>query len=236
MTRFPSRLALPALSLIAGITLPPFQAQALDISVPGTGLQLQVPTTTLQQQVYRQTVKQQFDFSCGSAALATLLTHHYNDPAQEEEIFRHMWSHGDRARIRNEGFSLLDMKRYLAERGYKADGFRFSLDRLQQLGVPAILLIQEEGYSHFVVIKGLSRDHVLVGDPAKGTRIIPRSRFEKMRRSDIVFLIRNRSSVGRRHFNRNEDWQQVARAPLPLSIPRAPVSETTLFARSTNEF
>src|SRR5690606_40798166 len=53
------------------------------------------------------------DFSCGSAATATLLTYQYGHPVTELEVFRQMYAQGDQARIRKEGFSLLDMRRYL---------------------------------------------------------------------------------------------------------------------------
>src|SRR5215470_19450925 len=58
-------------------------------------------------------VKQRYDFSCGSAALATLLTFHYGRAVSEEQVFDAMWSVGDKANIRAKGFSLLDMKLYL---------------------------------------------------------------------------------------------------------------------------
>ena len=67
------------------------------------------------------TVHQQYDFSCGSAAVATLLTHHYGMPVTEREVFAQMFERGDQAKIRKHGFSMLDMKRYLESRGLQAD-------------------------------------------------------------------------------------------------------------------
>jgi predicted double-glycine peptidase len=133
-----------------------------------------------QQRAFSSTIHQQYDFSCGSAALATLLTHHYNRPVTEAQVFEAMFQQGDQQKIKRAGFSLLDMKRYLEARGYQADGFEVSLDRLGEARVPAIALIRENGYNHFVVIKGLREDRVLVGDPSVGARVMTRDEFERV--------------------------------------------------------
>ncbi len=74
--------------------------------------------------------KQQFDFSCGSAALASLLTFHYDDEVNEQTVFVDMFEHGDQEKIKELGFSLLDMRNYLDRRGYRSDGFKMKLDQL----------------------------------------------------------------------------------------------------------
>src|SRR5690242_2443068 len=62
-----------------------------------------VPIASIKDLRFRNTIHQQFDFSCGSAALATLLTHHYNFPVSEQQIFREMYERGDKMKIRREG-------------------------------------------------------------------------------------------------------------------------------------
>ena len=44
---------------------------------------------------FRTVVRQRYDFSCGSAALATLLRYHYDREVGEEQIFRAMYAAGD---------------------------------------------------------------------------------------------------------------------------------------------
>ena len=90
-----------------------------------------------------------------------LLTHHYGQRVSEQEVFVAMFRRGDQAKIRAEGFSLLDMKQYLADQGYQADGFEAPLEALASVGVPAITLVNENGYNHFVVVKGLRDGRVL---------------------------------------------------------------------------
>jgi predicted double-glycine peptidase len=94
------------------------------------GVPYRVHVTSMKEARFRTTVRQQYDFSCGSAAVATLLTYHYDFPVTEQQAFQEMFVTGDQAKIRREGFSLLDMKRFLGNHGFKADGFELPLEKL----------------------------------------------------------------------------------------------------------
>ena len=96
--------------------------------------------TDLRSRRFHRIIRQQQDFSCGSAALATLLTYHYGMPINEEDILKEMIARGDEARIRNAGFSLLDMRNFLARRGLRAEGFRLTLYTTTEAGVAAFAL------------------------------------------------------------------------------------------------
>ncbi len=167
---------------------------------------------------FRRTWHQQYDFSCGSAAVATLLTFQYGRPTDETAVFKSMFLAGDQAQITSKGFSLLDMKRYLQAAGYQADGVRTALDTLASVGVPAIALISDHGYRHFVVVKGLERNRVLIGDPALGTRILTRREFESSRVGDLFFVIRSHRELAQ--FNSRADWDSRLTAPLSVAIDR----------------
>ncbi len=171
-----------------------------------------------QQVAFRTTLHQKYDFSCGSAAVATLLTYHYGRPVDEIEVFQWMYASGDQAKIRREGFSLLDMKRYLEHVGYVADGVKVSLDELARVGVPAIALVSDQGYRHFVVVKGLRGSRVMLGDPALGGRIVSREQFESMWVGGIFFAIRSHLDLAR--FNAPADWSAHLAAPVALGVAR----------------
>ena len=194
-------------------------AGAGSVVLPNGTSTVSVPTESMKEARFRTVVKQQYDFSCGSAAVATLLSYHYEDRVSELEVFKAMYRRGNRARIRKEGFSMLDMKKYLAARGYRADGFRVPLDKLKQVGVPAIVLTNDKGYSHFVVVKGLEDSEVLIGDPAKGLRRVPREEFEDTW-NGLVFVVRGRSQVARNYFNRHSEWAVLPGAPLDAGVQR----------------
>lgn len=171
-----------------------------------------MPVVSMKDARFLATLRQQYDFSCGSAALATLLTHHYGLPVDEASVFQAMFERGNQEKIRAEGFSMLDMKHYLDSHGFDARGIEGTLDQLAQAGVPAIVLIQENGYAHFVVIKGVRDRDVLLGDPAMGTRVMPRADFERYWMNNILLLVANRIELAR--FNRVEDWRIRPNAPL----------------------
>lgn len=179
-----------------------------------------VPIDSIKETRFRSIVRQQYDYSCGSAALASLLTHHYEIPKTEQEVFKQMWEHGNQEAIMRLGFSMFDMKQYLASIGIEADGYRVPLDKLASTGVPAITLINTNGYKHFVIIKGIRGEDVLVGDPALGVNAVSRAKFEEMWEG-VVFVIREKVEVARRHFNAAEDWSVHGKAPFSTVMQRS---------------
>lgn len=196
-----------------------------------------VPVVSLQERPFQTVVRQQFDYSCGSAALATLLRFHYGRTVSEFEIFQAMYEAGDKERIREVGFSLLDMKLYLESLDYQADGYRISIDKLAGVGVPAIALVEIDGYRHFVVIKGIRDDLVLVGDPAKGVRAYSREAFEQLRVDDIAFLVRNDAPLARANFNKTQDWDlRPIAAPLGQALERPVLADHGTLARIPAQF
>jgi predicted double-glycine peptidase len=224
-----SSVIIIAVSTLA-LTAVAFHAWAGSVILPGvSGSTFTVgKVTSMKEARFISTVHQQYDFSCGSAALATLLTYHYQDAVTEQEVFLWMYNHGDQAKIHKEGFSLLDMKNYLEANGYHADGFYVSLDQLAEAGVPAIVLINIKGYNHFVVMKGLTDKRVLLGDPSVGTRILPRDEFEKMW-NGLVFIIRNRNILAQNNFNRTKEWRHVAGAsPIGLALRDSYLANITM--------
>jgi predicted double-glycine peptidase len=178
-------------------------------------------------------VRQEQDWSCGSAALATLLTYHYNHPMSEAEALEAMFARGNQAKIRREGFSLLDIKTFLESLGYQANGFETSLDRLVRVKVPAIVIVNDSGYNHFVVVKGLRHGNVLLGDPAKGNRVVSRAAFEQMWENKIVFVITSRREGVA--FNFSEDWRFMS-APLGDAVSREGLGALLMTRHGPNDF
>jgi hypothetical protein len=209
-------------ALAAVIT--PAHADVLDLA--GIGGRYVVHVTSLKEARFKSTKRQEQDFSCGSAAVATLLTYHYNYPVTEQSVFEEMFARGDQSKIRREGFSMLDMKAYLAAHQFQADGFELPLDKLLESGLPAIVLISDKGYHHFVVIKGLQDGRILIGDPSSGTRAISRTGFQAIWVNKLLFVIHNKQKEAR--FNAAEDWLVAPRAPLAAATRMDDMSRVTL--------
>lgn len=132
----------------------------------------------------RNVVIQEWDLSCGAAALATILNYQHGDPVSEREIAITMM--GREEYIANpaivtyrQGFSLLDLKRFVDGRGYNGVGLgQLTLESLIDYA-PIIVPISVHGYQHFVVFRGMQGNRVLLADPAFGNRTMSRARFEK---------------------------------------------------------
>lgn len=142
------------------------------------------PVYTLLEQRQENVVLQQWDLSCGAAALATILNYQHGDPVSEREIAIGMM--GRQEYLDNpaivtyrQGFSLLDLKRFVDRRGYNGVGLgQLDFDDLVEYA-PIIVPISVHGYQHFVVFRGLLDNRALLADPAFGNRKMSRARFEK---------------------------------------------------------
>jgi len=210
-------------------------AMAATVEVtPGVGSRMLLQIWSMRELKVRSVILQKYDYSCGSAAVATLLTYHYDHPLTEETAFRTMFDHGNQDKIQKEGFSFLDMKRFLEARGYPADGFQVSLDDLSKAGIPAIVLMVDNGYHHFVVVKGMRGNTVLIGDPAVGLRVVPREQFEASWPSRVVFVIHDFPTRG--EFNTARDWSVRPTSPLGRPLSPDTLNNAVLFRPGGRDF
>lgn len=231
----PWRLATIFVSALAVFASLP-DASAGTIWLPGMEGVSVVEVDSVRERKFSEVVKQQYDFSCGSAALATLLTYHYDWPTDERTAFGEMWAAGDQDKITAAGFSLLDMKRYLDTIGFAADGYQASLDKLADAAIPAIALINHRGYRHFVVVKGIRNGEVLIGDPALGLKTMSRDEFNSIWDNGILFIIKNRPELGRSQFNTEVAWHKLARAPLSSALSNESLASLTVALPRLGDF
>lgn len=183
------------LGLAACQTTGPLDDPAQDFSTGAGGLTIRTRVESVREQRFRNVVPQRLDYSCGAASLATLLRFHYEDPVPEVEIVTDMLRIGDADRVRREGFSLLDLKRYAEHRGYESKGFRIGPEVLERLAIPSITLINTRGYSHFVVLKGVRDGRAYVADPALGERDLPADEFLEQWSGVVFFVAAKRDST-----------------------------------------
>ncbi|QCO66652.1 peptidase [Luteimonas yindakuii] len=200
--------------LVAGMG----QAPAAEIAFSGVlpnGAIYRAPVESMLEARYRHLVRQQTDYSCGAAALATLLRHAYGLDANEATVIEGMMRVADPVVVQQRGFSLLDIKRYVEALGMRGRGYRIDESRLRSLRVPGIVLVDVRGFRHFVVLKQVVGDNVEVGDPILGNRSVPMGEFLESWPSRAVFVV-----IGS-DFDRNTVLLE------PMSRPSA----RTLYAR-----
>lgn len=193
----------------------------------GTNETIDVSVTSWVDLPFQTVTRQAYDYSCGSAAIATLLTYIYGDTTPEETVFREMFNQGDQEKIKREGFSLLDMRNYLSRRGYKATGYKLAFTSIQKYKVPFIALVNNEGYHHFVVVKSAGNGAVLVGDPAKGNVIYSSDDFAALW-NGLALVVTNHASSARTAFARADEWTYAH----PRAMPREEITSLDLGASS----
>ena len=139
---------------------------------------------------FRNVIRQAYDYSCGSAALTTLLDYYLGRNLQERQVMDGLLRFGEADKIvERRGFSLLDMKRFVSALGYKSGGFKAAFSDLEELEHPAIVPITYAGFKHFVVLRDVYNDHVFVADPSLGNISFTRTRFQEIWDHDVVFVI-----------------------------------------------
>lgn len=194
----------------------------LDGIVPGVGRYVK-PIQSIRERKFEYVIEQQTDFSCGAASLATILKYAYHlDDISEELVLVGMLENADIAVVQEKGFSLLDMKNYLQSKGLRGRGYQIGGNELKKLQVPAILLLNDGGYSHFVVFRRISQDEVYLGDPALGNRIMPLEEFEK-KWNGVVFII-----IGNQYDRGNPLLSPRARLTYKALDPIAPLTDAEL--------
>lgn len=128
---------------------------------------------------------QNWDLSCGAAALATLLKYEWGMPVTEKQVANGLMTRREYIENPNlvqlrEGFSLLDLKRYVEAHGFKGEGLgQLDFNDLVE-NSPIMVPINALGYSHFVIFRGVMRGRVLLADPAWGNRTMTVDKFQRM--------------------------------------------------------
>jgi len=134
--------------------------------------------------------KQMYDFSCGSAALATLLNYYLGENFDEMQVINGLLRYGDTKKIiKRRAFSLLDMKIFVNALGYKGVGYKAEIEDMEALDMPCIIPIKIHGFRHFVVFKEIFENHVFIADPSMGNISFTIFEFKKMWYKNIAFVV-----------------------------------------------
>ena len=145
-------------------------------------------------------VRQERDFSCGLAALATVLTHYYRDPTSESELFEDLLrlrepesGRQDPSQVQaSQALSFDELAKLGAVRGYAVLGVSMHLDDLVKLRRPVIVALDQTGDAHFTVLRAASsRGAFNLADPSWGNVWLGRPEF-RTRFADNATSLRGR--------------------------------------------
>ncbi len=200
---FCSNRILPLVFLLVPLFLwVPSVSEATTVDLAG-GNRVFLPMRSMKDLRDQGVIKQAYDYSCGAAAFATLLTYSLNDPISELDILKAAFEplSGDEEALRKkEGLSLLDLQQIAQARGHKAQGFRLEAAFLSKLGGPVIVFIKPRGYEHFAVLKGVRGDRAYLADPSLGNIRMPVYQFLGMWLDEtgkgIIFVVERSDGTG----------------------------------------
>jgi len=132
-------------------------------------------------------VRQKYDYSCGSASLATVMHYFYEQNMTEATILNDILDMKgigkEKAQELEEedmSLSFLDLAKYIKTKGFKAIGLALDLNALKKLKAPVILFVKIRKNEHFTVFKGMDNRYVYLADPSFGNSKIKISKFKEM--------------------------------------------------------
>ena len=131
----------------------------------------------------RDVVKQSWDYSCGAAALATLLTFEYGYRIGEREILElALESVGGEssANKRKQGLSLRDLRDVARQLGFKAAGFYVGTKQIGDIRGPVIVFVRPQGVEHFSVLKHVVDGRVSLADQSSGNMTLAVDEFNEI--------------------------------------------------------
>jgi hypothetical protein len=144
----------------------------------------------LVEQRYRNVVRQAYDYSCGAAALTTVLKFYLGRNLNERQVMEGLLHYGEKERIvERRAFSMLDMKRLVSALGYPAGGFRATIADLEELDHPAIVPIEHAGFKHFVVVRAIRDGRVFIADPSVGNISFTLAQFKEKWDKNLLFIV-----------------------------------------------
>lgn len=157
-------------------------------------------------------VMQQRDYSCGAAALATVIQHYWGYDVSELQVLQVIEGFLTPAELKDRienGITLTDLKRAADKLKYDVAIGKLSLDELAESKIPVIAAITVNGkYEHFVVVRGVRDDWVYLADPIRGNIRIRPEEFENQWIKHAVLVVvkpgQTASSVSTLYLRQNE--------------------------------
>jgi predicted double-glycine peptidase len=189
------------------------------------------------QQLKRQNVvMQRRDYSCGAAALATLIRYYWGDPVNEEtflkELDKLLTPEEVADRVKN-GLTITDLRRAAVSKGYLATLGKLPFNKLVESKVPVLLGVTIEGFDHFVVYRGWDGQYVYLADPIQGNIRVHTCDFGKQWQKNAILAVAKKGEkvreVSRLSVRGDEmalgsvNWQYVRSRAIKLPPSRVPI-------------
>lgn len=131
--------------------------------------------------------RQNYDYSCGSASLSTILKYYYGLNIEEKDILDSILkskgydiSKKEKLEDGDSVLSFFDLTNYVKDKGLKAIGLALDLESLSKLKAPVILFVKIRKTEHFTIFKNMDKNYVYLADPSFGNVKVKISKFQEM--------------------------------------------------------
>ena len=178
----PAILPVFAALLAAGCAAPRATESAGDVPIRAGTVRLEAPMRSWIEIQRQHVVMQGLDYSCGAAALATVMNYYFGDSVKEIDLLNDIiesLSDPDLEDRKANGLSMLDLKQCAERHGYQVAGVKLTYSSLPKLMGPVIVHLDRKGVLHFAVLRGLKGDRLYLADPSWGNLRMSIDRFER---------------------------------------------------------
>lgn len=136
-------------------------------------------------------IMQQYDYSCGAAALATLMKYYFQKNVTEKSLLDHVkktLTAKEYIVVEEQGLSFLELEKVSQSLGYQSASVRLQPSALKELAGPVIVYVSTKDYRHFAVFRGVREDRVFLADPSRGNLIMTIDEFLKEWKGETFIL------------------------------------------------
>jgi predicted double-glycine peptidase len=162
--------------------------------------------------------RQNYDYSCGSASLSTVMKYYYNQNISERDVLDVVLEmkgidKEEKKKLEEEDttLSFMDLSKYVETIGFKAVGLALGIETLKKLKAPVILFVKIRKNEHFTVFRGMDEHNVYLSDPSFGNTKIKISRFKEMfyQREDLQYPGKVLAILPTEKVDINADFMQI---------------------------
>lgn len=177
-------LLLPLLMCLGCESVPSFKNDELSAYARDSTGRFRKEVDSLEKVKTKNVVTQDHEYTCGAAALATIMQYYFDDDVSEKDILdiiERQLSKADWVEKFASGLSFQDLINAAKSKqlGYEAEARELKITDLIKLTAPVIVPIETETFSHFVVYRGIIDDRVYLADPIAGNIRMPIDKFRE---------------------------------------------------------
>ena len=147
---------------------------------------------------YSATVPQHFDFSCGGATIATILTYYWGRPTTEVEVLdklRSRYPGQEWSKLKDNGFSLDDLIWASNKLGFEAQAAAIAADELEKVSGPIIVHLDVGKFQHFSVMRLRKGGRTYLSDPVEGAKSLSNEEFDRQYTGSALAIWKKSASL-----------------------------------------